>query len=246
MSAVHPGHESPTGAGNPAAPPTRAGDSADPPARAGDPADRLGLQGSLFDQADDIALGPLDGVRRTVLGDGAWIDLLPGWLTGADALFEQLAEQVPWRAERRRMYDNTVAVPRLLAFYAETDPLPHPVLDEARAALTGRYAAELGEGFATAGLCLYRDGRDSVAWHGDRIGRGSREDTMVAILSVGTPRDLLLRPRGGGTSLRRPLGHGDLIVMGGSCQRTWEHAIPKSARASGPRISIQFRPHGVR
>ncbi|MDT0548547.1 MULTISPECIES: alpha-ketoglutarate-dependent dioxygenase AlkB [Streptomyces] len=204
-----------------------------------------GLQGSLFDQADDIRLGPLGDIRRTVLGDGAWIDLLPGWLSGADALFARLVHEVPWRAERRHMYDQVVDVPRLLAFYGADDPLPHPALGEARAALSAHYAAELGEPFTTAGLCYYRDGRDSVAWHGDRIGRGARVDTMVAILSVGAPRDLVLRPRRGGATVRRPLGHGDLIVMGGSCQRTWEHAIPKSTRATGPRISIQFRPHDV-
>ncbi|MFE9643505.1 alpha-ketoglutarate-dependent dioxygenase AlkB [Streptomyces sp. NPDC006365] len=203
------------------------------------------LQGSLFDQTDDIHLGPLDGLRRTRLGDGAWIDLLPGWLSGADALFAQLAAEVPWRAERRQMYEHTVDVPRLLASYGAGDVLPHPVLDQARDALSSYYAEELGEPFTTAGLCYYRDGRDSVAWHGDRTGRGAREDTMVAILSVGAPRDLLLRPRRGGSTVRRPLGHGDLIVMGGSCQRTWEHAIPKTTRAAGPRISIQFRPHGV-
>ncbi|MDH6492855.1 alpha-ketoglutarate-dependent dioxygenase AlkB [Streptomyces sp. SAI-127] len=205
------------------------------------------LQGSLFDQTDQLRLGPLDGIRRTVLGFGAWIDTLPGWLGGADALFEQLAAEVPWRAERRAMYDHVVDVPRLLAFYGVDDKLPHPVLTEAREALTAHYAEELGEPFTTAGLCYYRDGRDSVAWHGDRTGRGAREDTMVAILSVGAPRDLVLRPvRGGAGTVRRPLGHGDLIVMGGSCQRTWEHAVPKSTRATGPRISIQFRPHGVR
>ncbi|MEV5847142.1 MULTISPECIES: alpha-ketoglutarate-dependent dioxygenase AlkB [unclassified Streptomyces] len=204
------------------------------------------LQGSLFDQTDELRLGPLDGIGRTVLGSGAWIDVLPGWLSGADVLFERLAADVPWHAERRTMYDNVVDVPRLLAFYGAGDPLPHPVLTEAREALTRHYADELGEPFATAGLCHYRDGRDSVAWHGDRIGRGAREDTMVAILSVGAPRDLLLRPLRGGPSVRRPLGHGDLIVMGGSCQRTWEHCVPKTARAAGPRISVQFRPHGVR
>ncbi|CAL9614498.1 alpha-ketoglutarate-dependent dioxygenase AlkB [Streptomyces sp. enrichment culture] len=203
------------------------------------------LQGSLFDQTDEVRLGPLDGVRRTPLGHGAWIDVLPGWLHGSDALFGRLAAEVPWRAERRRMYDRTVDVPRLLSSYGAGDPLPHPVLDEARDALGRHYADELGEPFATAGLCYYRDGRDSVAWHGDRIGRGAREDTMVAILSVGTPRDLLLRPVGGGRTVRRPLGHGDLIVMGGSCQRTFEHAVPKSTRATGPRISVQFRPRGV-
>ncbi|MFL6000545.1 MAG: alpha-ketoglutarate-dependent dioxygenase AlkB [Streptomyces sp.] len=205
------------------------------------------LQGSLFDQTDQLRLGSLDGIRRTVLGFGAWIDVLPGWLSGSDPLFEQLAAEVPWRAERRTMYDHVVDVPRLLSFYGVDDELPHPVLTEAREALTAHYAEELGEPFATAGLCYYRDGRDSVAWHGDRTGRGAREDTMVAILSVGAPRDLVLRPvRGGAGTVRRPLGHGDLIVMGGSCQRTWEHAVPKSTRATGPRISIQFRPHGVR
>ena len=204
------------------------------------------LQGSLFDQADRPHLGRLTGLRRTDLGDGAWIDVLAGWLSGADELFAELAADVPWRAERRQMYDRTVDVPRLLAFYRAEDPLPSPVLDEARDALSTHYGDELGEPFTTAGLCHYRDGRDSVAWHGDINGRSSYQDTMVAILSLGAPRDLLLRPCRGGDTVRRPLGHGDLIVMGGSCQRTWQHAIPKTAHARGPRISVQFRPHGVR
>ncbi|GFH35903.1 alpha-ketoglutarate-dependent dioxygenase AlkB [Streptomyces pacificus] len=204
------------------------------------------LQGSLFDQTDEIRLGPLTGVRRTVLGQGAWLDVLPGWLSGADALFRELAEGVPWRAERRRMYEREVDVPRLLAHYRQGEALPHPVLAAARDALSAHYAAELGEPFVTAGLCYYRDGHDSVAWHGDRTGRGSREDTMVAILSVGAPRDLALRPRNGhGAPLRKALGHGDLVVMGGSCQRTWEHAVPKTGRAVGARVSVQFRPRGV-
>ncbi|MFE4258545.1 alpha-ketoglutarate-dependent dioxygenase AlkB [Streptomyces sp. NPDC056883] len=204
------------------------------------------LQGSLFDQGDEIRLGPLVGARRTELGAGAWVDHLPGWLTGADALFERLAADVPWHAERRQMYEREVAVPRLLAHYGAADPLPHPALAEARVTLSRHYAPELGEPFVTAGLCLYRDGRDSVAWHGDRTGRSATEDTMVAILSVGDPRDLALRPRDGGpTLLRLPLGHGDLVVMGGSCQRTMEHAVPKTARPVGPRISVQFRPRGV-
>jgi alkylated DNA repair dioxygenase AlkB len=140
-----------------------------------------------------------------------------------------------------------VDVPRLLCFYGEDEPLPDPVLTEARDALYAHYATELGETFVTAGLCLYRDGRDSVAFHGDTIGRGSTQDTMVAILSLGTPRALMLRPVGGGSdTLRYDVGHGDLLVMGGSCQRTWQHGIPKTARPTGPRISVQFRPRGVR
>ncbi|MEQ4722821.1 alpha-ketoglutarate-dependent dioxygenase AlkB [Nonomuraea sp. B19D2] len=205
------------------------------------------FQASLLGLDEELGVGPLGAtVRRTYLDHGAWIDLRPGWLSGADTLFERLAETVPWRAERRHMYDRVVDVPRLLKFYDEGETLPDPVLEDCRRALNEHYEEELGEPFRTAGLCFYRDGRDSVAWHGDTIGRGSTEDTMVAIVSVGDPRPLLLRPRGGGPSIRRDLGHGDLIVMGGSCQRTWEHAIPKTARPTGPRISIQFRPRGVR
>ncbi len=206
------------------------------------------FQGSLLDLCGEVGPGPLgSSVQRTALARGAWVDLRPGWIAGADPLFERLAEAVPWRAERRHMYDRVVDVPRLLSFYAEGEPLPDPMLDEARQALDEHYGAELGEPFRTAGLCLYRDGRDSVAWHGDTTGRGSTQDTMVAIVSLGAPRSLLLRPRGGGgPTLRHDLGHGDLLVMGGSCQRTWEHAIPKSAKAAGPRIGVQFRPRGVR
>ena len=204
------------------------------------------FQASLLDAGVPESLGPTSAIRRTPLSDGAWLDHCPGWLRGSDALFERLRAAVPWRAERRQMYERVVDVPRLLCFYAEGEPLPDPVLAGMRDALDRHYADELGEPFVTAGLCLYRDGRDSVAWHGDRIGRGNTEDTMVAIVSVGDPRPLLLRPRTGGESRSIPLGHGDLIVMGGSCQRTWEHAIPKTAKPVGPRISIQFRPRGVR
>jgi alkylated DNA repair dioxygenase AlkB len=204
------------------------------------------VQESLLDFGDEAVPGAVRP-ERLPLRSGAWIDVQRGWLGGSAPLFARLAEAVPWRAERRRMYDRTVDVPRLLCFYGEGAPLPDPALEACRDALNAHYAGELGESFVTAGLCFYRDGRDSVAWHGDTIGRSATEDTMVAILSLGEARPLLLRPRrGGGETLRYVLGHGDLFVMGGSCQRTWEHAVPKSARPTGPRISVQFRPQGVR
>jgi alkylated DNA repair dioxygenase AlkB len=207
----------------------------------------MAFQGSLLDLGGEVRVPPLgSSVQRTPLARGAWVDLRPGWLTGADALFGRLADVVPWRAERRHMYERVVDVPRLLCFCGEGEDLPDPALEEMRRELDVRYEAELGEPFVTAGLCLYRDGRDSVTWHGDRIGRGSTTDTIVAIVSLGSPRALMLRPRGGGPALRYELGHGDLLVMGGSCQRTWEHAVPKTARPAGPRISVQFRPRGVR
>jgi alkylated DNA repair dioxygenase AlkB len=219
-------------------------------------AGRVDVQGSLLELLEhdgEPGIAPL-APERARLSRGAWIDVQRGWLSGSQVLFERLAAQVPWRAERRQMYDRTVDVPRLQCFYGGDARLPDPVLAIARDALSAHYAGELGEPFRTAGLCLYRDGRDSVAWHGDTIGRGSSEDTMVAIVSLGTARPLLLRPRAtlpgeagvGVGSLRYHLGHGDLLVMGGSCQRTWEHAIPKSASCAGPRISVQFRPRDVR
>lgn len=209
------------------------------------------LQGSLLDQVDEVGLRPLAGaVRRTTLTHGAWVDVRPGWVTGADELFTRLTLDGPagvgWRAERRTMWDQEVDTPRLLRFYREHETLPDPVLTRAREALSAHYGPELGEPFRTAGMCLYRDGRDSVAWHGDRHGRSTHEDTMVAIVSLGSPRALLLRPRGGGTSTRYVVGHGDLLVMGGSCQRTWDHCVPKTTQPVGPRISVQFRPRGVR
>ncbi|MHA3702097.1 alpha-ketoglutarate-dependent dioxygenase AlkB [Jatrophihabitans sp. YIM 134969] len=208
----------------------------------------VGFQASLFDSDRPVEVGPLGAtVSRQALGEGAWVDTRPGWVTGADDVFDRLREAVPWYAERRQMYERVVDVPRLLKFYEEGEDLPDPVLVRVREALDAHYATELGERFRTVGMCLYRDGRDSVAWHGDRIGRGSTHDTMVAIVSLGAPRTLALRPRGGGGPVHRlPLGHGDLVVMGGSCQRTWEHAVPKTARPVGPRISVQYRPRGVR
>lgn len=201
-------------------------------------------QGSLLDSGQSIGIDELS-VHRTTLMRGAWADVCTGWITGSDDLFLRLQAEVPWRAERREMYDQVVDVPRLICAYGRNDPLPDELLRQARERLSDHYAAELGERFETAGLCYYRDGSDSVAWHGDRIGRGRTDDTMVAIVSLGAARRLSLRPRGGGEVISFSLGHGDLIVMGGSCQRTWEHAILKTAKPVGPRISVQFRPRGV-
>ncbi|AWB91223.1 alpha-ketoglutarate-dependent dioxygenase AlkB [Aeromicrobium chenweiae] len=201
-------------------------------------------QGSLLDAGVAPEIQPL-APERTVLSNGAWVDVRPGWISGSDDVFLPLQTEVPWRADSREMYDRVVDVPRLLAHYGVGATLPHPLLLTAREMLSDHYEPELGERFATAGLCYYRDGRDSVAWHGDRIGRGRSGDTMVAIVSLGAARRLSLRPRGGGPQIGFALGHGDLVVMGGSCQRTWDHAILKTARPVGPRISVQFRPRGV-
>ena len=172
-------------------------------------------------------------VRRLELDEDAWIEHAPGWVSGHDALFDELERAVAWRSERRPMYDRVVDVPRLVAGPL---PVPHPLLEAMRVALSERY----GETFTRVSFALYRDGKDSVAWHGDTTAR-DMERALVATISVGAPRRFLLRPAVGGRSIAFDLGGGDLYVMGGTCQRTWRHSVPKVASA-GPRIAVMFRP----
>ena len=204
----------------------------------------LTFQTSLFDEIGAAPeLGALDGeVRRIALDGGAWVDLRSGWIANSDELFERLVTAVPWKADKREMYDRVVEVPRLVSWFGAGSRFPDPILSDAQSRLNDYYGRPAGQVFETAGLCFYRTGDDSVAWHGDRVGSAINRDTMVAIASVGAPRTLSLRPKGGGETLKFPLGHGDLIVMGGSAQRTHEHAILKTKQALGPRISVQFRP----
>ena len=210
----------------------------------------MDFQGSLFEATADPAGRGFAGLERIPLSAGAWVDVHRAWVPAPDDVLAALVGDVPWRAERRQMYDRVVDVPRLVHTYGPGEGLPHAVLEQARLDLSAYYLPVLGEPFVSAGCCYYRDGRDSVAWHGDTIGRGRRQDTLVAILSFGDLRRLALRPRAGvpaspsGCSLSLELAHGDLVVMGGSCQRTWEHAVPKMAHA-GPRVSVQFRPLNV-
>jgi len=177
----------------------------------------------------------LERIQRTALDDSAWVEYLPGWVAGHEALYAELCASTTWRAERRPMYDRVVDVPRLLAQLPEDGP-GHPVLEEIRALLAARYATT----FPRLSLGYYRDGRDSVAYHGDTTARDLPE-AIVATVSLGEPRRFLLRPRDGGRARTFALGWGDLIVMGGACQRTWRHAVPKVAHA-GPRIAVMYRP----
>lgn len=177
-----------------------------------------------------------DGATRHELGHGAWVEEVPFCASGTDELFELVLREAPWGdAGHRPMYDRMVEVPRL---YSGVWPDPPAVLGAMAGQLSQRYDANLDNISAN----LYRDGSDSVAWHGDRVGR-HRAITTVAILTLGSPRRFLLRPSGGGPSRAFEPGPGDLIVMGGTCQRTFEHSVPKRAHA-GPRICVMFREPG--
>ena len=188
----------------------------------------------LHDEASPSPDQGLTTLRRVRLDARSWVEHGTGWLSGHEELFDALRQGVEWRTERREMYDTVVEVPRLTATIPDDGPAP-PALARAHDALERRYRRR----FESVRLAWYRDGRDSVAMHGDRIGRRIA-DTVVAILSLGAARRFLLKPAAGGQSLRFDLGGGDLLVMGGACQRTWRHGIPK-VKSAGPRISIQFR-----
>lgn len=192
----------------------------------------LTWQPSLLADEQPAVDPTLPRLERHDLGSGAWYDVAPGWVTGADNLFALIGAAAPWAAHERPMYDRTVAEPRLTTRVWPDPPDPLPAM---AAALSERYGCDL----STVSANLYRDGRDSVAWHGDRVGR-KRSQTVVAIVSLGAARRFLLRPTGGGRSVRLAPASGDLLVLGGTCQRTWQHSVPKCASA-GPRISVMFR-----
>jgi len=193
------------------------------------------VQRTLFGYDAPSIDGAFTTVKRTELSQGAWVEYAPEWVSGQAALFDALSGGTTWRTIQEKLYDKIVDAPRLVATLPEDGP-GHQVLEVARRALSERYGVE----FERVSLALYRDGKDSVAWHGDRVAR-TMEATFVATISLGGPRRMLLRPRGGGPSTRFDVGLGDLIVMGGTCQRTWQHSIPKATRAE-PRIAVMFRP----
>ena len=174
------------------------------------------------------------GMERVLLSHGAWYEYLPRFVRGADTLYAELRDRTAWHGERRMMYDREVDTPRLLGSHPRAGG--HPLLERIRALLNGRY----GEDFTRVTLAWYRDGHDSVAMHGDTTARDMLESTMATV-SLGSPRRFLLKPTAGGASRTLELGEGDLLVMGGTIQRTWRHGIPKVA-AAGPRIAVMFRP----
>ena len=199
-------------------------------------------QPSLLDEAASPAVDEtFASLVRVELDAESWVDYAPGWVAGADELFAELLTAKKWGQRTRTMFDKRVVEPRLTSSWraASGKPLSPVVLEDMRRILSARYGIELD----SMGMILYRDGRDSVAWHGDRIAR-EIERPIVALLSLGHPRRFLLRPKGGGRSRPFELGRGDLLVTGGRTQRLWQHSVPKVATAVGPRISLAFR-HGM-
>jgi alkylated DNA repair dioxygenase AlkB len=198
----------------------------------------LTFQGSLLDLTGGAPAidNTFSGIRRFRFPDGAWVDRQPGWVMAADQLFTTALDALDWRQGTERIRGADVPRPRLVAT-PDRDHLPSglEVFADMSQALSDRYGVRLDR----ISCNLYRHGNDSVAWHGDRVAR-ELPQAIVAVVSLGEPRPFRLRPRGGGSSVSWPSGRGDLVVMGGSCQRTCEHSVPKVASA-GPRIAVMFR-----
>jgi alkylated DNA repair dioxygenase AlkB len=193
----------------------------------------LGHQRSLFGW-DEPSVDPrFARARRIALDEGSWLEQVPGWVDGHERLFEELRDGFAWSAHRREMYDRVVDVPRLTAS-APADG-HHPLLDRMSRALSRRHGHDL----SSITLSLYRHGGDSVAWHRDREVR-DLDRAVVAVVTLGGPRRFGVRPVRGGTARYFTVGWGDLMVMGGACQRDWEHGVPKMRNAA-PRLALMFR-----
>lgn len=198
-------------------------------------------QPSLLDLDEPTALDlTYPGRRRIVLDTTSWLDLTPAWVRGGDALLETLTAEAPWLPQRtRQMWDNAVAEPRIVAQWPDLATLP-PVVAQLRRAVSAAYDTD----FDRVAVNLYRDGRDSVAWHGDTV-RHTHDSPLVVTISLGARRPFRVRPLGGGpTVFAADLGAGDLLVMGGRCQHDFQHAVPKTTRAAGARMSLTFRHSG--
>src|SRR6266545_1788118 len=168
----------------------------------------------------------------------------PGLVSAAVAheWFEALRDGVEWKAERRRMYDRDVDVPRLTAhFRLDSDPgqgerVPAPIREAVREVL-----ARTGVPFTTVGLNRYRDGRDSVAPHNDHLDE-IVEGFPIALLSLGATRRMTIRAKAPPRRLLHvDLESGSLLTMSYETQLHYTHGVPKVAHPVGERISLAFR-----
>ncbi|MBP3973248.1 alpha-ketoglutarate-dependent dioxygenase AlkB [Pseudoxanthomonas spadix] len=162
----------------------------------------------------------------------------PGVVDPATAArwFDTLREQVDWKHERRPMYERIVQVPRLRAGY-RLDALPAQLpLAQMLAVVQGRVPAPYTE----VGLNFYRDGRDSVAMHHDKL-HMLVPGQPIALLSLGGPRRMRIRAMHTPRTWSLELAPGSLLMMSHASQRTHQHGIPKVAGPVAPRMSVVLR-----
>jgi alkylated DNA repair dioxygenase AlkB len=187
--------------------------------------------------------------RRIHLNDTSWLDHTPGWLPDPDTTLHALTDELAWTQEPLTMWGKTMPQPRLTATCgASMDPAsryrrprPHQPWTPTAATIRDTIATTT-PGWTPNGLIanLYRTGSDSISWHSDNEPALGRHP-LVASISLGATRTLQFRPVTRGPAARIDLAHGDLLIMGGACQGEFEHAITKTRRDTGPRLSLTFR-----
>lgn len=185
----------------------------------------------------DLAIDERFGtaVRRD-LDETSWVEVVHGWVSGSETLLNSLVAGVPFEQRKRWMYNQLFDEPRLTAEYPDIADAPEPFIATIAQALSDRY----GVPYDGLWLNLYRDERDGTGWHGDWPSC-KREECIVPVLSLGATRKFLLKPREGGPSVALTPTGGDLVVMGGRCQRDWRHSVPKQSRPAGVRVSLNFQ-----
>lgn len=191
---------------------------------------------SLFGSAPRTAVDyDFSSGKRVELDGSSWIEHVPRWCADHQALFEELRRLPQWEQRTRRMFDRDVLEPRLTAEVPSIADGPFPAMRTMANLFRERYGVQ----YDSVWMNLYRDQNDSTAWHGD-WGSCQRDICVVPVVSFGATRRFFIRPKDGGKSIIHVVEAGDLIVMGGRCQKDWVHSVPKESVRTGPRISINF------
>jgi alkylated DNA repair dioxygenase AlkB len=206
------------------------------------------IEQALFPLADtpDPDLGRTGGLpvavdeafataARIQLDDTSWVDHVQGWLAGDAELMAALMKQADWEQRSRWMYTRMVTEPRLTAEYPVIADAPLPVLHY----LTGVLSAHYERPYARLWMNWYRDNNDGTGWHADRP-QNQLDETVIPVLSLGATRRFLIRPQGGGPSTAVVAHGGDLVVMGGRCQKDFEHSVPRQKQYAAARLSLNF------
>lgn len=191
------------------------------------------------------------GVTRWPLPPAGYALHQQRWLTtnASHCLFQHLQSEIEWQQPEISLFGRSVAIPRLQAWigdsgadyrYSGTRFQPSAWTSDLDA-LRSRLSQELNRPFNSVLVNLYRDGQDCMHWHADdepELG----DAPCIASVSLGAIRDFRFRHRAGQQkSLTLPLGDGDLLVMGGDCQRHWQHCLPRRKRVTSARINLTFR-----
>jgi alkylated DNA repair dioxygenase AlkB len=200
---------------------------------------------SVNTPATDLQIDRHAAIERVTLAPSSWVEIVPGFVLCAPAAFTELHDTLSWQQTEVLRYDRYVPEQRLgVGVRADANPM----LRQTGLHLRSRFRVP----FTGVAAILYRNGEDFQGLHSDRELRWL-DDTVIAIVVLGARRPFVLRQRAaGGVPIDRvpagsgpndlvlTPGQGDMLIMGGACQRDWLHRVPK-ASTDEPRISLTWR-----